>query len=162
MNSAPNLTPHSLQQYQSVIDTSRKDLPSKLKGLPDSYVSYILACISIQRRYLPHNFQDKDVLLQLFLVYPSLLCLICRLLNAAEADSLLLSPSSPFLDLFPAIRVVSPLPDQVLTEISATLKAIYCIYGNTPLFEKCRQALLSTALSSNSESVLLLSFLMNP
>lgn len=52
-----------------MIDTSRKDLPSKLKGLPDNYISYILGCISIQRRYFPHNFQDKDVLLQLFLVY---------------------------------------------------------------------------------------------
>ena len=138
-------------------------MPSKLKGLPDSYVSYILACISIQRRYLPHNFQDKDVLLQLFLVYASPPFLIRRLLNAAEADSLLpLFSLSLFLDLFPPIRVISPLPDQVLTEISATLKAIFCIYGDTPLFEKCRQALLSTALSSNSESVLLLSFLMNP
>lgn len=138
-------------------------MPSKLKGLPDSYVSYILACISIQRRYLPHNFQDKDVLLQLFLVYASPPFLIRRLLNAAEADSLLpLFFLSLFLDLFPPIRVISPLPDQVLTEISATLKAIFCIYGDTPLFEKCRQALLNTALSSNSESVLLLSFLMNP
>ena len=82
------------------------------------------------------------------------------LLNAAEAESTLPARPSP-LDLFPPIRVVSPLPDQVLTEISATLKAIFCIYGQTPLFEKCRQALLSTALSSNNESVLLLSFLMN-
>ena len=70
------LTTDNLQQYDKALNNTREMRwckwdrsfieVSPLKGLDDGYITYIMACLSLQRRYLPLlNNQVEPLLYQI-------------------------------------------------------------------------------------------------
>ena len=74
-----SLTSDNLEQFQRVLNTDREEclseefilvvVPSQLKGMTDSYNTYILATLTIQCRYLPFVASYEDVFLSLYLMF---------------------------------------------------------------------------------------------
>ena len=99
-------------------------------------MSYIAACLSIQRRFLPLLLKEKDVLLNLYQV----------LLNCDACG------------VFSPVSVIA-LPNRSMMDIANALKGILCVCGHFPLLDTCIAEFKAKAAAATSESVFLSSTL---
>lgn len=136
-NTSTSLNTNSLQFQQLIEDTDREEVPSELRVMPDGYMSYIMACLSIQCRFLPLLLKDKDVLLDFYKL----------LLGSKDCG------------VFSPIRIMT-LPNRAMISISNALKGMRCICGDFPLLKSCILDLKAKAASSTSESLFLCSTLL--
>ncbi|KAK8824964.1 hypothetical protein WA538_005629, partial [Blastocystis sp. DL] len=127
-----SLTSDNLEQFQRVLNTDREELPSQLKGMTDSYNTYILATLTMQCRYLPFVASYEDVFLSLYLI----------LLDSAN-DQTEFSP----------IMVYSPPADKAICRICDALKALRSIKGTSSLWRKCAESVKKLANQTNNETV---------
>lgn len=131
------LNNNSLQFQQLIEDTDREEVPSDLRVMKDGYMSYIVACLSMQCRFLPFLLKEKDVLLEFYKL----------LLGSKDCG------------VFLPIHIMT-LPNKALISISNALKGIRCICGDFPLLASCILDLKAKAASSTSESLFLCSTLL--
>lgn len=131
------LTEDAVHQFQQVLNTDREEVPSSFQNVHDDYMSYIAACLSIQRRFLPLLLKEKDVLLNLYQV----------LLNCDACG------------VFSPVSVIA-LPNRSMMDIANALKGILCVCGHFPLLDACiAEFKAKAAAASTSESVFLSSTL---